>query len=246
MSSSVGWGAIGFDENGTSVYTDVPQATTINYVTTEDCTSPPSPWQVGWITDSMMCAIDEVSSDCYGDSGGPLVLENVDGDGPAQPVVQVGIVSWGIYGTRFRFQLYLHLNFCYVCRNSHLHTVSLFVGCLNATAPSVYTRISDVADWIKHTVCERSGELCDGNKSGNVRTGKGGKPTPTGSIGANGKSIREFLFSRIVQWHDKFCIILISLIIIIYFSKSFRPQSHQARSQLVSAFIFACHQSSSE
>ena len=61
MYSSVGWGAIGFDENGTSVYTDVPQATTINYVTTEDCTSPPSPWQVGWITDSMMCAIDEVS-----------------------------------------------------------------------------------------------------------------------------------------------------------------------------------------
>lgn len=128
----------------------------------------------------MMCAIDEDSSACYGDSGGPLVLANVNGDGPAQPVVQVGIVSWGIYGTRFRFQLYLHLYFCFICRNSHLHTVSLFVGCLNATAPNVYTRISDVADWIKETVCGRSGELCSGrSKSGKSvegsKAGKGGK-----------------------------------------------------------------------
>lgn len=49
----------------------------------------------------MMCAIDEDSSACFGDSGGPLVLANVNGDGPAQPVVQVGIVSWGDNSTCF-------------------------------------------------------------------------------------------------------------------------------------------------
>ncbi|EED89026.1 predicted protein [Thalassiosira pseudonana CCMP1335] len=120
-----GWGAYNITDYY-SYYSNVPLSTTLNYVTNADCMSPPFIWQEGDITDSMMCAIDEDSSACYGDSGGPLVLANVNGDGPAQPVVQVGIVSWGIY------------------------------GCLNATAPNVYTRISDVADWIKETVCGRS------------------------------------------------------------------------------------------
>eukprot|EP00970_Alexandrium_tamarense_P000139 scaffold18_cov241-Alexandrium_tamarense.AAC.2 len=144
-----GWGAYNITDYY-SYYSNVPLSTTLNYVTNADCMSPPFIWQEGDITDSMMCAIDEDSSACYGDSGGPLVLANVNGDGPAQPVVQVGIVSWGIY------------------------------GCLNATAPNVYTRISDVADWIKETVCGRSGELCSGrSKSGKSvegsKAGKGGK-----------------------------------------------------------------------
>ena len=45
---------------------------------------------------------------------------------------QVGIVSWGV------------------------------VGCYHPLLPSVFTRVSEVADWVKETVCTRKGELCKG------------------------------------------------------------------------------------
>jgi secreted trypsin-like serine protease len=45
---------------------------------------------------------------------------------------QVGIVSWGV------------------------------VGCYHQAFPSVFTRVSEVADWVKETVCARKGELCKG------------------------------------------------------------------------------------
>ncbi|KAL7505361.1 hypothetical protein ACHAXN_003212 [Cyclotella atomus] len=45
---------------------------------------------------------------------------------------QVGIVSWGV------------------------------VGCYHPLLPSVFTRVSEVADWVKETVCARKGELCMG------------------------------------------------------------------------------------
>ena len=97
---SLGWGIYNITDYY-SYYSNVPLSTTLNYVTNADCMSPPFIWQEGDITDSMMCAIDEDSSACFGDSGGPLVLANVNGDGPAQPVVQVGIVSWGDNSTCF-------------------------------------------------------------------------------------------------------------------------------------------------
>ena len=56
--------------------------------------------------------------------------------GPITPVVQVGIVSWA---------------------NG---------GCANHRFPGVYTRVSEIADWVKDTVCARTGELCRTSKSG--------------------------------------------------------------------------------
>lgn len=31
--------------------------------------------------------------------------------------------------------------------------------------PGVFTRVSEVADWITQTVCDRTGELCNGSKA---------------------------------------------------------------------------------
>jgi secreted trypsin-like serine protease len=61
------------------------------------------------------------------DDPAPLVLSTITG--PSTPVVQVGIVSWGINVT-------------------------------DPELPDVYTRVSAVAGWIKETVCNETGELC--------------------------------------------------------------------------------------
>lgn len=46
-------------------------------------------------------------------------------------------------------------------------------GCADHRFPSVFTRISDVADWVKDSVCARTGELCPNSKSGkNTKTKK--------------------------------------------------------------------------
>ena len=52
--------------------------------------------------------------------------------------IQVGIVSWGSY------------------------------ICGAKAFPNVYTRVSEVADWVKETVCARKGELCKQSKAGKV------------------------------------------------------------------------------
>lgn len=64
--------------------------------------------------------------------GGPLLLGNGEPEeGPKNPVIQVGISSW--MANR---------------------------KCYDPRFPNVFTRISDVADWVKDTVCSRTGELC--------------------------------------------------------------------------------------
>ena len=61
------------------------------------------------------------------------------GTGPTTPVVQVGVVSWGVE------------------------------ACADPEYPVVYTRVSAVAGWIKSTVCARTRELCQTNKSSKAR-----------------------------------------------------------------------------
>lgn len=39
-------------------------------------------------------------------------------------------------------------------------------GCADHRFPSVFSRMSEVADWVKGTVCSRTGELCNYSKSG--------------------------------------------------------------------------------
>jgi secreted trypsin-like serine protease len=69
--------------------------------------------------------------------GGPLVLGKGEREGaPQSPVVQVGIVSGGP------------------------------LKCARPTFPGIYTRVSEVADWVKDTVCTQTGDLCRNSKSG--------------------------------------------------------------------------------
>ncbi|KAL3784556.1 hypothetical protein HJC23_010680 [Cyclotella cryptica] len=116
----------------------VPNAVTLDYVTNDACSKKPYRWPAEWIEDSMICAVENGKGSCQGDSGGPVVIgkPESDGGGPQKPIVQVGIVSWGI------------------------------IGCVDPRFPSVFTRVSEVADWVKDTVCERTGELCKSSKAG--------------------------------------------------------------------------------
>ncbi len=75
-------------------------------------------------------------------AGGPLVLRT--GTEPTTPVVQVGIVSFGGYDD------------------------PSFI-CANPEYPVVYTRVSAVADWIKKTVCAKTGELCQNSSKAGKR-----------------------------------------------------------------------------
>eukprot|EP00804_Cyclotella_cryptica_P013972 CCRYP_002483-RB/>CCRYP_002483-RB protein AED:0.35 eAED:0.37 QI:166/0.71/0.5/1/0.42/0.5/8/0/425 len=50
----------------------------------------------GWITEHMLCAVDENEDSCQGDSGGPLVVRNGNNKATGENDVQVGVVSWGI------------------------------------------------------------------------------------------------------------------------------------------------------
>jgi secreted trypsin-like serine protease len=167
-----GWGTT--NTNG-GVPSEVLKFTTLGYVTNEQCTSNPFQYYPDWITKNMMCAFEEDTDACTGDSGkchkffvqqirqswrkkltlalqfnagGPLVLST--GTEPTTPVVQVGIVSWGL-------------------GNGDLI-------CANPEYPGVYTRVSAVADWIKETVCAETGELCQkSSKSGKAELSKAGK-----------------------------------------------------------------------
>ncbi len=55
--------------------------------------------------------------------------------------------------------------------------VSFGQGCANSSYPGVYTRMSSVVDWVKTSVCARTGELCPvASKSGKSgsKAGKSG------------------------------------------------------------------------
>ncbi|KAL3775700.1 hypothetical protein HJC23_006024 [Cyclotella cryptica] len=72
--------------------------------------------------------------------GGPVVMAKaVPSGGPLDPVLQVGIVSF--------------------VRQKGL-------SCYDDRFPNGQTRVSEIVDWVKDTVCERKGELCRQSKSG--------------------------------------------------------------------------------
>eukprot|EP00804_Cyclotella_cryptica_P002974 CCRYP_005993-RA/>CCRYP_005993-RA protein AED:0.43 eAED:0.44 QI:0/0/0/1/1/1/2/0/327 len=128
-----GWGVTSTG----GVASNVPLSVTLDYVTTQACTSPPFQWANGQITENMMCAFGNQKATCNGDSGGPVVLGTPQGV-PQEPFVQVGIVSFGA-----------------VPENG---------GCESPIFPKVFTRVSSVASWVRSTVCTRVGELCDDNQ----------------------------------------------------------------------------------
>ncbi|KAL7476221.1 hypothetical protein ACHAW6_002096 [Cyclotella cf. meneghiniana] len=133
-----GWGATkGRRPRG---YPDIPYAVSLDYVSNDDCSKKPFRWPEQDISNTMMCAWKDEKSACYGDSGGPVVLGRDGSDsGPLTPVEQVGIVSWGVLR----------------CASNKW----------SKSYPSVFTRVSEVIDWVKDTVCARTGELCNSSKS---------------------------------------------------------------------------------
>lgn len=132
-----GWGKLEQDSPPKKI---VAQAITVDYITNAACTSKPYRYKDKLVTDGMVCAFADGKDHCGGDSGGPLVLGNgMPEEGPQNPVVQVGIVSWSYQDT-----------------------------CANKRFPGVYTRISKFVDWIEGTVCERTGDLCPNSKAGKL------------------------------------------------------------------------------
>jgi len=120
---------------------NVPSAVTLNYLTNEACTKKPYRYKDEQITGSMMCAYADEKDSCWGDSGGPLVL----GSGEPEGGPLTPVVQVGI--------------------------VSWGNGCADHRFPGIYTRVSEIADWVKDTVCTRTGELCPNSKSGkNAKT----------------------------------------------------------------------------
>jgi len=121
-----------------SWFPTVPFAVTLNYLSNEGCTKKPYRYKDDEITDSMMCASAEGKGICSADLGGPLVL----GKGEPEGGPLTPAVQVGI--------------------------ASWAKACADDRYPSVFTRISDVADWVKDTVCSRTGELCPNSKSGKM------------------------------------------------------------------------------
>jgi secreted trypsin-like serine protease len=133
-----GWGM--FDINIPRLNAWGPEAVTLNYVPNDACTKKPYRWREEWIVDSSMCAIGDEApkSGCIGDSGGAVNLVKSGKNGDELTNIQVGIVSWGYY------------------------------KCYHRAFPNVFTRVSEIADWVKETVCARKGELCKQSKAGKM------------------------------------------------------------------------------
>jgi hypothetical protein len=76
-------------------------------------------------------------------TGAPLNLVKQDKNGEVLTNIQVGISSWD----RSRFPPY---------------------KCYHRAFPNGFTRVSEIADWVKETVCARNGELCKQSKAGKM------------------------------------------------------------------------------
>eukprot|EP00956_Cyclotella_meneghiniana_P003679 scaffold4471_cov68-Cyclotella_meneghiniana.AAC.6 len=115
-----------------------PQSVEIKYVSNEACTRKPHRYPDHWITDDMMCASGKPGEDSCGGDSGGALTLT-------KPESEGGGVS-----------------------NVQVGIVSWGIGCGYKAYPGVYTRVSEVADWVKETVCARKGELCKQSKAGKV------------------------------------------------------------------------------
>ncbi|KAL7520974.1 hypothetical protein ACHAWX_005661 [Stephanocyclus meneghinianus] len=131
----MGWGDVDASDQVQTV-SEYLRDTTVVYMSNEQCelskgwvqttSGPTMGYYEGGISNSMMCAVDDVgtvSDACQGDSGGALVYPGEADDGSED--VQVGIVSWGF-------------------------------GCADSNFPGVYSRVSSQYSWLRSTICTYS------------------------------------------------------------------------------------------
>ena len=77
---------LGYDEN--SNLPSKLKHVEVDYITNSDCMEPVNKYQLGSVTESMMCAARTMKDSCQGDSGGPLLDRETS-------TTVVGVVSWG-------------------------------------------------------------------------------------------------------------------------------------------------------
>lgn len=92
-----------------------------------------------------------------------------EGGGPESPVIQVGIVSWGIIW-------YMDPRFPSVFTRVSEVSHSCYCPLVKSFLTQFDVFVCQVADWVKETVCERTGELCRSSKAG--KTSKTKKTYP--------------------------------------------------------------------
>lgn len=90
----IGWGAVDYSTESSSIFPDVLQRGTVRYIPSPICEETTIGGRSLYrdeIFPEMMCALSSGVDACIGDSGGPLIVAGNSPEGDRQ----VGLVSWG-------------------------------------------------------------------------------------------------------------------------------------------------------